>query len=74
MRYLASKSASQIRAEAQAEARRTQARAEQAAREMHRQMERRIDCLTNHGKRALTKAEIERLGREGADLLRRRHR
>jgi hypothetical protein len=35
-------------------------------------MKQRIDSLTHHGQRALTKQEIERLGREGASFLRNR--
>ena len=44
---------------------------ENAARAAQRQLESRINAATNNGRRVLTKAEIERLGRENADYLRR---
>lgn len=66
------KSLAQIKAEARARAAQLEARAKQAARDLDQHMKHRIDAMTGHGQRPLSKAELERLGREGADYLRRR--
>ena len=49
-----------------------QARGKRLAEELQRQNKQKIDFATNGGRRALTKAEIERIAREGADFLRNR--
>lgn len=48
----------------------SQAQINAQARAMQREIERKVKCATNNGRRALTKSEIERIGREAARKLR----
>ena len=65
-------SLSQIRATARLQVSRLQSRARQAAQDNQHHMEQRIRSLTGNGRRVLTRAEIEQLGRESARYLRNR--
>lgn len=65
-------SLSQIRATSRVRLAKLQTRARQAVRNNQRHVEHRVRALTGNGRRPLTKAQIEQLGRESAQYLRSR--
>ena len=65
-------SLAQLQAQARARAAQIESRAKAAAKDLERYNRQRLDSLTCNGTRVPTKAELERLAREGAEYLRRR--
>lgn len=65
-------SASSVRIQVRSNVARLQSRIRQAVQDNQRNLQHRISSMTNNGSRALTRSEIEQLGRDSARYLRSR--